>query len=247
MKIKHIAAALLFALTGLGPAGGNADVPRQPEVVVLLHGLGRTDRSMRPLEKYLSRSGFEVANLRYASTEKAPDALVDDLRESVAACCPEAPTLHFVGHSLGGILIRAYLAEDAPNLVGRVGRVVMLAPPNHGSELVDSLGDSSLFRWALGPSALELGTDRNSLPNRLPPPSFEVGVIAGTGSVNPIGSALIPRDDDGTVSVSSARLDGMTDFLVVPSSHSFIMHSEKVAAQVVQFLRHGRFLHDESE
>ncbi len=152
--------------------------------------------------------------------------------------------LHFVGHSLGGILIRAYLAEDSPD---RVGRVVMLAPPNHGSELVDALGDSALFRWALGPSGQVLGTDRNSLPNRLPPPAVEVGVIAGTGSVNPIGSLVIPREDDGTVSVSSTRLEGMTDFLVVPSSHAFIMQSEKVAAQVVHFLRHGRFLHEASE
>ncbi len=152
--------------------------------------------------------------------------------------------LHFVGHSLGGILIRAYLAEDSPD---RVGRVVMLAPPNHGSELVDALGDSALFRWALGPSGQVLGTDRNSLPNRLPPPVVEVGVIAGTSSVNPIGSLVIPEDDDGTVSVSSTRLEGMTDFLVVRSSHTFIMQSEEVAAQVVHFLRHGRFLHEASE
>ena len=247
MKIEQlILVPLLLVLACLGSADGSAGArgPSQAEAVILLHGLGRTDRSMRPLEKYLLQSGFQVSNLRYASTEKPPESLVDDLRQEVAGCCPEAPTLHFVGHSLGGILIRAYLAEDSP---GRVGRVVMLAPPNHGSELVDALGDSALFRWALGPSGQVLGTDRNSLPNRLPAPTVEVGVIAGTGSVNPIGSLLIPQDDDGTVSVTSARLEGMTDFVVVPSSHSFIMKSEEVAVQVVHFLRHGRFLHEASE
>ena len=199
---------------------------------------------MQPLAGRIAEAGYEVHNLRYASTEKSPESLIADLRGQVEACCADAPVLHFVGHSLGGILVRGYLAQESvPNL----GRVVMLAPPNQGSEIVDVLGDSPLFEWALGPTAQQLGTDPESLPNRLPPPSYELGVIAGAGTLNPAGSLVLPADDDGTVSVARTRLDGMADFLVVSSSHSFIMYSDEVGEQVMHFLRHGRFEHAESE
>ncbi len=234
-------ALLLVSLgcgTGADRAKGVEEDASQPEVVVLLHGLGRTDRSMRPLEKRLAEAGFEVHNLRYASTDKPPEALVEELGREVESCCTQAPAVHFVGHSLGGLIARAYVAEEAP---ANVGRVVMLAAPNRGSELVDEWGESALFRSALGPAAQQLGTDPESFPNRLPPPVVEIGVIAGTGSVNPIGSAVIPDEDDGMVSLASTRLEGMKDFLVVPTSHAFIMRSEEVGVQVVHFLRHGLF------
>ncbi len=216
-----------------------ADADSAPEAVILLHGLARTDRSMRPLEEHLSAAGFRVHNLRYPSTDLTPEELVVHLHAQISGCCADAARLHFVTHSLGGILVRAYLADHpSPNL----GRVVMLAPPNHGSELADVLGDSKLFQAALGPTAAQLGTDPDSLPNRLPPPRFELGVIAGTRSVNPVSGLVIPGESDGTVSVESTRLAGMTDFIAVPLSHTFIMHSDLIAGYVVEFLRHGRFL-----
>lgn len=237
------AAVLAILLLGVFPLARALDteVSTRAEDVVLLHGLMRTDRAMRPMEKRLTEAGFRVHNIRYASTQKSPESLVEDLREKVAACCEDARVLHFVGHSLGGILIRAYLAAETPP---QVGRVVMLAPPNHGSELVDVLVDSALFRWAVGPTGQQLGTDPGSLPNRLPPPTVELGVVAGTSTVNPLASAIIPGEDDGTVAVVRTELDGMTDYILVATSHTFIMRSEKVSAQVVHFLRHGRFLHE---
>ena len=243
-KRKRAFLALLLVFAAVAGASPGNSIASQPEAVILLHGLGRTDRSMRPLEKRLSESGFRVHNFRYASTDQAPEALVDDLGRQVESCCTEAPALHFVGHSLGGILIRAYLAEGLPP---NVGRVVMLAPPNHGSEIVDALRESAAFRWALGPSARQLGTDPESLPNRLPPPAVELGVIAGTGTVNPIGSIIVPDEDDGMVSLASTKLEGMTDFLVVPVSHAFIMRSDEVGVQVLHFLREGRFRHEVPE
>ncbi len=234
--LAYLALFLVALPSCAGTAGDQA--AGQPEAVVLLHGLGRTDRSMRPMEKRLTEAGYQVHNLRYASTDKPPEALVEDLGREVEACCAKAAVVHFVGHSLGGLLVRAYLAKEPPP---NVGRVVMLAPPNRGSEIVDALGESALFRSLLGPSARELGTDPESFPNRLPPPAVEIGVIAGTGSVNPIGSAVLPDEDDGMVSVASTRLEGMKDFLEVPSSHAFIMRSEEVCAQVAHFLRTGRF------
>lgn len=238
---------LLLLLLSPAAAAARAELSgasQAPEAVVLLHGLGRTERSMQPLADRLARSGFRVHNLRYPSTEEPPEKLVEGIAEQVDSCCADAPVLHFVGHSLGGILVRAYLARQRPP---NLGRVVMLASPNRGSELVDVLGDTSLFRWILGPTAEQLGTDAESLPNRLPPPTYEVGVIAGTDSVNPIGSLVLPEEDDGTVSVDRTKVEGMTDFLVVPVSHTFIMRSEEVAEQVVHFFRHGRFRHPAAE
>jgi len=238
-SITIILGFLLIAPCLLG-AAEPPDADSAPEVVILLHGLGRSDRAMRPLGDRLSKAGYGVQNISYPSTELPPDALDSYLHEKIQACCQQAPRLNFVTHSLGGILVRAYLAEHAtPNL----GRVVMLAPPNHGSELVDLLGASAAFRWALGPTAEQLGTGPQSLPNRLPPPDFEVGVIAGTNSINPIGSLVVAGESDGTVSVESTRLDGLSDFITIPASHTFIMRSDAAALQVIEFLRHGRFEH----
>ena len=234
-RMAFVLAIALLALASCSRASAGT------EAVVLLHGLGRSDWSMGFLESKLQKAGFRTHNLDYDSTDHSPVELVADLARKLEDCCATEPRLHFVTHSLGGILVRAYLADhELPNL----GRVVMLAPPNRGSEIVDALGDSFVFEAALGPTAVELGTEPDSLPNRLPPPDFELGIIAGTSSVNPVGSALIPGESDGTVSVQSTRLEGMKDFLAVPHSHTFIMRSDEVARQVVEFLRNGRFRHE---
>lgn len=226
------------ASTQAAAGDDQADATVEREAVILLHGLGRTWRSMMPLERDLRDAGYEVRNIPYASTKETPDTLVAKLAAHVDACCREASRLHFVGHSLGGILIRLYLSEARP---ANLGRVVMLSPPNHGSEIVDNLGDAWLFERIMGPSAQQLGTAEDSLPNSLPEPDYEVGIIAASASVNPVGSAIIPGDDDGMVSICNMRLAGMTDFIVVDKSHAFVMQSTVVAEQVRAFLRKGRF------
>jgi hypothetical protein len=208
------------------------------EMVVLLHGYGRTDRSMRPLEERLSASGFLVRNLQYPSMKLSPPELTDFLDQELATCCASAPRLHFVTHSLGGILVRSYLAEHHPP---HLGRVVMIAPPNHGSEFSDLFGRSRLLRAIMGPTAIQLGTGDDSLPNRLPPPWFDVGIIAGIDEFNPVGYFVVPQPSDGTVSLESTLLDGMSDFVIVYESHTFIMRSRKVADYAICFLRTGRF------
>jgi triacylglycerol lipase len=211
---------------------------RGPEDVVLLHGLGRSARVMRPLARQLAAAGYRVHNLEYPSTREGPDALVELLHGEISRCCAWSSRVHFVTHSLGGVMVRAYLAEHP---MPQLGRVVMLGPPNHGSEYVDIAGDWRLFRAVLGPTAAQLGTAPTSLPNRLPGADFELGVIAGTGSINPLGGAVIPGVSDGTVSVASTRLDGMRDFIEVPVSHTFIMRNPEVARQTIEFLRAGHF------
>jgi pimeloyl-ACP methyl ester carboxylesterase len=226
---------LCFALLAPRPALAAADT------VVLLHGLYRSERSMRPLETPVSEAGFRVVNLDYDSRSQSPDAFIAELDRMLVACCSDAPKLHFVTHSLGGIVTRAYLATRRPV---NLGRVVMLAPPNHGSPLGDVVAGSAVLRFLLGSTAARLGTDPASFPNALPRADFELGVIAGTASRSPLGALLIDGESDGTVSVSSTRLEGMTDFITVDEAHTFIMRSDEVAAQTVHFLTSGRFAHE---
>ncbi len=231
-KLALLVTAVIFTSTprvGAEPLGQ----------VVVLHGLGRSSMSMWLLASRLTEAGFEVHNLDYPSTEETIDQLVEMLDGEVEQCClsSEKP-LHFVTHSLGGILVRAYLAQKRPD---NLGRVVMLSPPNQGSQLVDELRASPLFQWATGPAGQELGTDPSTLPNRLGPADFEVGIITGSRSLNPLTSWLVTGEDDGKVSVESAQLEGMADFLVVPNTHTFIMNSSQVALEVVHFLEQGTF------
>lgn len=228
-------AALLLAAPALGaPPAQRSD----RETVILLHGLLRSERAMRPLERRLAEAGYRVHNLSYPSTELAPEGLVANLDGQLASCCADVRAPHFVTHSLGGVLLRAYLAEHSR----AVGRVVMLAPPNHGSELADVVADSTLLRAALGPTAAQLGTSATSLPNRLPPADFELGVVAGTRSWA-LSPWLLPGPSDGRVSVASTQLPGMRDFVTVDTSHSWMLRSDEAADQVVEFLRGGRFRH----
>ena len=194
---------------------------------------------MAPLADRLADAGYEVHNLDYPSTDATVDQLLAVLDSKIDACCLNTGRpLYFVTHSLGGILVRAYLAEKRPE---HLRRVVMLSPPNQGSELIDTFRQSPLLRWAVGPVGQELGTDANSLPKRLGPPDYELGIITGSRSLNPLTSWVVTGDDDGKVSIESAQLAGMAAFLVVPHTHTFIMNSDQVAEEVLHFLEHGSF------
>lgn len=214
---------------------------RPTENVILLHGLCRTSRSMAKTQRALTQAGYTVWNVDYPSRTTSIQTLADDAIGPAIACCEQngATKIDFVTHSMGGILVRSYLARhDVPNL----GRVVMLAPPNQGSEIVDKLGGLALFKWINGPAGNELGTDKNSTPNRLGPADYPVGIIAGDRSINWINSLfLLPGHDDGKVTIPRTKLAGMSDFLVIHATHPFITHNHEAIRQTIQFLQTGKF------
>jgi triacylglycerol lipase len=211
------------------------------ECVVLLHGLARSSLSMERMKWFLEDNGYQVANIDYPSrdfeiAQLATMAVEDGLEQCAMKESPDR--VHFVTHSLGGILVRYYYAE---NVVDSVGRVVMLGPPNQGSAAVDEMHDWPGFEWLNGPAGYQLGKGENSVPLQLGPPKFEFAVIAGNESIDPVTSAVLEDPDDGRVSVSDTYLDGMQDFRLVETSHAFMMQNGDVFELVKGFLETGAF------
>lgn len=243
ITVRRLLLTLLLSGSAALSAQSHAD---GPECVVLLHGLSRTDFSMNRLQRELLENGYSVANIHYDSRDHSIEELVDGAVESGIAQCEQdlVRKIHFTTHSLGGILVRHYLARKT---ISKLGRVVMLAPPNHGSEVIDVFGDLPGFEIFSGEPALQLGTGSDSVPQSLPPAyDYELGIIAGTRSISPFFSLALPDRDDGKVSVESTKIEGMNDFIEVPYTHTFIMQRQEVIDQTLYFLRYGRFIHTDS-
>lgn len=221
--------------------GTNSITPASPanekEVVYLLHGFGRSKFAMWVLASRLEDAGFLVHNIGYSSINDSPEEILRDVSEQINDSLPENnQTVHFVGHSLGGLIIRAYL-EDTK--VRNLGRVVLIGTPNKGTTLVDYYRDTWWMQMA-GPTALALSTDEKSFPNSIADPYYPVGIIAGV-SDDSSNEDILPGPDDGLVTVESTKVNNMTDFIVIESSHWRLRYDREVAGQTIAFLRYGKF------
>jgi pimeloyl-ACP methyl ester carboxylesterase len=207
--------------------------------VVLLHGIAGRSLMLRRLEKALQRAGFATLNLDYASRKKPLDLLAEDIHPAIAKFVGhQNGPIHFVTHSMGGLLARVYIARYRP---ARLGRVVMLGTPNGGSEIADRLKDVALYRAFFGPAGLQLVTTGDAALASLPPLDYEVGIIAGNRFLDPISALLLPWPNDGRVSVASSRLPDMTDHTTVKASHMGLLLHPTSVRQTLAFLRNGRF------
>ena len=206
--------------------------------VVLLHGISRTARSFRKMQTALEGCGYATLNIDYASRRKTLEALAEDIHPAIELFGSGLTgSVHFVCHSMGGLLARVYLTRYRPQ---RLGRVVMLGTPNGGSEITDRLKHIAAYRAFFGPAGQQLGTKRDAAIEALfPPVDYPVGIIAGDRSIYPL--ALLPKPHDGRVSVANTRLDGMADHVVIGTTHPWLVRNSVAIAQTIAFLRDGRF------
>lgn len=236
--MKQLLAVIIlgvFAVTIILPEEANA-----AQTVVLLHGLARTSNSMAKMDVRLQAAGYSTCNIGYPSTRHSIQLLAKNyVLPKVKECLEkQRGSVSFVTHSLGGIVVRELRRLD-PELP--IARVVMLGPPNHGSELTDHMRSWPLYQWINGPAGQQLGTDAESAPNSLGPADFELGIIAGNKPLLEPFTGYINGPSDGKVSVESTKLNGMAAHIVLPVTHALMMRNDEVIQQTIMFLQQGIF------
>lgn len=210
------------------------------ELVILLHGMMRTKRSMSSIEKALRTDGYNVLNITYPSQRLSIEKIVDYIRKEIQHNLKEVSKIHFVGYSLGGLVIRAYLQKYKPK---NLGRVVMLGTPNKGSESAEKFKHLWLYKKLIGPAGQQLGTDQDKFKHIFGKVYYPLGIIAGNVAIDPINYMIIPKPNDGKVSVESTKLNGMSDHVVIKTSHTFMARNKKVLKQILHFIKIGKFNH----
>jgi len=236
MRCLLLAFGLLAAVAARGAA------TPEPDCVVLLHGIGMRGFVMNRLATALTAQGYRVVNISYPSREMAFEKLAGEylpaqLKKHDVA---RAPRLNFVTHSMGSLIVRKLIQDARP---ANLGRVVMIGPPNHGSAAADEAKQNLLLGEYLGENLARLGTGENSIAGTLGPADFDVGIIAGEVALNPMFGDALAGKNDGAVTVESAKLEGMRDFIAVPYSHTVMLWRDEVIAQAIAFLRDGQFTH----
>ena len=215
--------------------------PEKPEgeYVILVHGLRANSSYMLDLQKALVDSGYHVLNVDYPSSKYRIQILADTaIGGALKLCTSFCDTVHLIGHSMGNALIRYYLQKPHPCTVKRI---VMVAPVNQGSELVNRLNWIPLFAKLNGPAGMQLGCGENRFLATLPPLPAETGIIAGSRTINPVASLIIPGKDDGRVSIENTKIKGMDDFIIVPGNHHVITQKDSTVRSALRFIRKGHF------
>lgn len=213
--------------------------------VVLLHGIGRTSRSLDRLEGALQDRDYDTLSITYPSRRLPLEDLAVWLREVAldSSFWDEATgRIHFAAYSMGGLLTRYYLDRYRSEIPRhKLGRVVMMGTPHQGSAVADFWHRTWPYRRFYGPAGQQLTTQ--AMKQVTMRPYYELGVIAGTAGWPYADSwFLIPGESDGRVSVDSTKIEGMKDHVCVPATHTFIMNRPDVHMQVAAFLKNGAFI-----
>ncbi len=215
--------------------------PAAKPVVVLMHGLMRTDGSMKSLEKALRADGYEqIIRFGYASTRSSLSESAAALHRVLAGQHPDAEFC-FVGHSMGNIVTRHLVGDlqrerDPDEILPRCRAMVMLGPPNQGAAIARRLGPTGVFEWIAGPGAMELGSRWADVEASLATPPFPFAIVAGTFKSGAIRNPLVDGESDFVVSFEEAQLEGAEVVHQVPVLHSFLMNGEAVQQWTVDYL-----------
>ena len=215
------------------------------ETVVILHGIARSSKTMKKMELFFKEHGYKVINIDYNSRAYTLDKLAKNVHDAITPQTSDPETkLHFIAHSMGGLVVRALITQHRPK---NLGRVVMLGTPNQGSEVADFLKNNFIFQGYYGPAGLQLSTDQRSIKKLLGKVDYPLGIIAGDLSIDPVSSIILPGVDDGKVSIARTKINGMHDHIVLHTTHTFMMKNDKVLKQAHHFLQHGAFDHKASK
>ena len=214
---------------------------KKGDYVIVLHGIFRTSSHMQKIAMHLESEGFDVINLDYPSTDYPLEDLIEIIHQDIQKHIVEDKPIHFVGYSMGGLLLRGLLEKYPPQ---NLGRVVQLAPPNKGSEVADFLKSNWLYKKLYGPAGQQLTTDQTEILHLLGHVHYELGVVSGSRSLDPICSLLIKGQSDGKVSIESTKIEGMKDHIIVKGTHTFFPRNKEVQRQAAHFLKYGEFNHD---
>lgn len=228
--MRYLFAIILLCSSHISFANNN-------ECVVLLHGWARSSKCMDPIEKELKKAGYRTINISYPSRKYSIAEISSDHIHPLInkdGCSK----VHFVAHSMGGLVTRHYLANHS---IDNLGRVILIASPNQGSEIVQKVKNISWLAKILGPGCLELAKDSKIITS-LAKPYYEIGIISADVSVNPITSLFfLPGPDDGTVTVESTLLDNMHDHTIISSTHTMVLKHHLTHRQIKNFLKYGKF------
>lgn len=217
-----------------------SELKNDGDYVVILHGIARSNKHMQKLATYLQKDGFDAINLSYPSTTHKIEDLTEIINKEISQRTAEDKLIHFIGYSMGGLMVRALIHKyNYKNL----GKVVQLAPPNQGSEVADFVKNFWPYKKIFGPAGQQLITDQGAVKHLFGEVNYELGIIAGNATIDPISSAIIPGENDGKVAVKRTKLEGMKDHIVVSASHTFFPSNKEVQKQTLYFLKNGNFKH----
>lgn len=244
-RLLLLCSVLILSLLGCSDSiAGNNRTQVNNDLVILAHGLGRSENAMWLLTRRLENSGYAVCTLDYTSIGESVQSVLDATETQINQCLESIESsqaqIHFVGHSLGGLVIRSYL-QNHPELAksDQMGQAVLIGTPNQGSELADHYADSWLIELG-GEVTQSLITGEKSLGAQLGQVDIAFGVIAGTKSMR-LTDGVFSGPNDGLVSVESTKLEKMGDFIEIDVGHSSMRYNEEVATQTIYYLQNGHF------